>query len=533
MTAFRSLKSLVLSLVCVIFAAASCTKKNKVLEYGLELNDTLRINLKSEPPNIDWNVGSDTTSSLVMYNVMDGLTRFEINDPKMPLQPALAESWKASDGGRTWTFKLRKGVLWTDGVEFTAQHVLDAWELVLTGKSGSEYAYFLFPILNAEKFFKRETEFKNVGASVNGKGELVVKLERPMSYFPMLLSHHAMFPARKDILERFGDRWTEPGNIQTLGAYKLKIWDHDKALVMERYDGYYGEKAKIRYVLGYMINEYATALNLYRSGKLDFQETVPANEIPALKKLPGFHTSPSLTTYYIGFNTKKAPFTDARVRRAFVLAVDRQQITDLLNAGHEPLSGWIPKGVLGHDDGVGLKFDAEAARKILDEAGFKDRSRLGRIVFGFNTNENHQRIAENVQAQLRKNIGVSVELANEEWKVYLNRLKTDPTQIFRIGWQGDYPDPDTFMNLMTSSSEQNYTKWGSAKYDKLSNEGASSMSDETRRKIYREAQRVLLEEEVPVMPVYNQVDHVLLSERVKNFPLNSLSRWEFKGVTFQ
>lgn len=526
---------LVLALSSVALLTAACTKKNSgSLEYGLDVKDTLRINLEQEPPSLDWSKSTDNISSMVENNLMEGLVEYNLSDPELSLIPGLATAWKPSPDAKTWTFTLRKGVKWTDGVEFTGQHMIDGWERILNPLTASEYGYFLFPVKNARAYNSGKLkDFKQVGIHMNAAGELVVELEQPMSYFPLLLTHHATFPIRKDVVEKHGDKWTDPDKIVTLGAYKLKVWEHDKAIVLERNDDYYGEKAKIKNVLGYMINEYSTAMNLSDAGKLDFQPNLPFKELPILRTKPGFRQVSSLSMYYYGLNTRKPPFNNLKVRKAFVHAVDRKQITDLLAAGHAPLTGWVPAGMFGYENDRGLKYDPALASKLLDEAGYKDRSKFPRVTIAFNTNENHQRIAENVQAQLKKNLGVEVQLNNEEWKVYLKRLKSDTPSMYRMGWLADYPDPSTFMDLMTSFSENNHTGWGNKHYDDLVKQGAASLDKDNRRKVYSEAQQLLTEVDVPVLPIYSQVRHVMLSERVENFPVTPLERYIFKGVTFK
>lgn len=525
--------SIFLAILLSSIGLLSCTKKT-TLEYGLKLEETIRINLLSEPPSIDWHKGTDTTSALVTENIMDGLTEYDYSSSELPTHGALATELTPSNKAKTWTITLRKGVKWSDGVEFTAQHVIDGWERLLNPKTAAEYAYFLYTIKNAKGYSEGKIkDFSQVGVKINDKGQLVVELEQPQSYFPYLLTHHSTFPIRKDIVEKFGDKWTDPANIVTLGAYKVKIWEHDKNLVLERNEDYWGEKAKVKNILAYMINEYSTALNLFDSGKLDFQQSLPSRELAKLRTKPGYRQTPIFSIYYYGFNVRKPPFDNVKVRKAFAQAIDRKQITELINGGQVPLSSWIPVGMFGYEAERGLKFDPEAAAKLLDEAGYKDRSKLPSIKLGFNSNEDHQRIAENVQAQLKKNLGVSVELRNEEWKVYLNSLKTDPPNMYRMGWVGDYPDPDNFMNLMTSYSENNKTGWKNAEYDKYIQEGASIVNRDQRKAVYSKAQALMTEQEVPVFPVYSSVTQNMISERVQNFPLNAMNRFPLKGVSLK
>ncbi len=515
----------------LVVVSIGCTKKADKLEYGLELKDTLRINLQVEPPSIDWNKATDTTSADVIFNIMSTLVEYNLADPELHLKPSLAEKWESSDKARKWKFTLRQGVKWTDGVEFEAQHVVDGWERLLAPATASEYAYFFYNVKNAKSYTEgKEKDFSKVGVKATGKYELTVELEKPMAFFPMLLTHHSGLPIRKDLIAKFGDRWTDPANLQTLGPFKLKVWDHDKAMVWERNENYWGEKPKIKNVLAYMINDSSTAISLFDAKKIDFLPELPSTELESLRKRKEYREESILTTYYYGFNTKKAPFNNVKVRAAFAMAVDKSQIVKMLNGGQIPLNGWVPKGMMGYVDDLGLKFDPAKAKELLKEAGFADPKKLPKVSIGFNTNENHKRIAENVQAQLKTNLGVDVELKNEEWKVYLKSLQSDTPQIYRMGWQSDYPDPDNFINLMTSYSENNHTGWKNPKFDKLVEDGAAELNEAKRKTMYTEAQKILTETDAPVLPVYTGVTHMLISERVRNFPVNPLSRRIYDGV---
>src|SRR6185437_15654938 len=134
-------------------------------------------------------------------------------------------------------------------------------------------------IKGAQDFNQGKKPWEQVGVTAKGALELDVELNKPMSYFPYLLTHHSTFPIRTDVIAKYGDLWTAPENIQTLGPFKLRVWQHDKMIVMERNDGYYGEKPKLKYVVGYMIQEQATAINLFDSGRLDSVHSLPSVEL--------------------------------------------------------------------------------------------------------------------------------------------------------------------------------------------------------------------------------------------------------------
>lgn len=514
----------ILALVVVTSFSISCTKKESGKEeYGLEVKETLRVNITSEPPSLDWHKATDTTSSDIINNMMAGLTNYDFSKPEIGIVPALALEWTPNKTATVFTFKLRPGVKWTNGVEFTGQQVLDGWERLLNPATASEYSYFLFSIKNAQEYNQGKIkDFSQVGAKLLDPMTLEVTLSKPKSYFPMLMTHQSTYPILKEVVAKHGDRWTAPENIATLGMYKLKVWEHDKAIVLEKNPQFFGEPAKIPYVLCRMIADQSTAINLFDAGKLDVLKTLPSIEIKKLRERPEYRKVDMLYTYFYGFNVRKPPFNNVKVRKAFAYAVDHNEIVTLIGGGRFPMSSWVPKGMFAHDADIGLKFDPEKAKAMLKEAGFEDLKKFPKTAIGFNTNEDHKRIAENVQAQIKRNLGIEVELKNEEWKVYLSSLRVDPPNMYRMGWVADYPDPDNYMALMTSYSENNRTGWKNKEYDTLVETAAAELDPVKRKEIYTRAHKILMEDEVPAMPFYSAIANYLISSRVKNFPLNAM-----------
>ena len=520
--------------IACIVALASCTKKNQENSSRYPKEETLHINISSEPPTLDWHKSTDTTSASIQDNIMEGLVEYDYDKQALPLKPALAKSWRSYNGAKKWILALQEGVKWSDGLPLTAQHVIDGWERLLNPKTASEYAYFLYGIENARAYNTGKLkDFSKVGVSINTKGEIVVQLNGPKSYFPYLLTHHSTYPIRKDIVQKYGDAWTNPGNIVTLGPYSLKRWVHDKEIVLEKSPSYYGKPAHIPYIFAHIISEMSTAINLFETGRLDVQRGVIATEIKRLRKNPEYHESKILSIYYYGFNVKKPPLDNVKVRQALSLALNQKEITDFLDGGQVPLYSWIPSSMFGHAKNVGLLFDIKKANKLLDQAGYKDRKKFPKISIAFNTNENHQRIAENVQAQWKKHLGISVELKNEEWKVYLSTLKSDTPHIFRLGWLSDYPDPDDYMSLMLSYSDNNHTHWKNPQYDTLVQKGSQIVDKKKRMVFYTKAQRILIERDTPVIPIYSGVAQSLISHRIAYFPFNVMGRLPLKKVKFK
>ncbi len=525
----------IISLVVVsLLVAVSCTRKASKIDYGLELNDTLRVHIASEPPTLDWNKSTDTTSSRIVDNLMEGLTEYNFEDPELSLQPGLAEKWTSSKDAKTWTFTLRKNVTWSDGVPLTTKHVVDGWVRLLSPSTASEYAYFLYNIKNGEKFSKGEVkDAAELGIKVIDDQTIEVQLENTMSFFPYLLTHTSTFPVRQDLIEKFGDKWTDADNFVGLGPYTLKVWDHDKALVMERNDKYHGQPAVLKNVIYYMISELSTAINLFDAGKLDALDELPKSEMASLTKRPEHRKHSFLVLQYYGFNIEKPPFNNVNLRKAIAHAIDKKEIVEVMGSQDIPLKSWVPSGMFGYEPDIGLDFDIEKAKEFLKKAGYSDSAKVPRLTLAFNTNENHQKVAENVQAQLKRNLGINLELKNEEWKVYLSNLKADAHSMFRMGWVADYPDPDNFLNLMISSSQNNRSRWKNKDYDKLITQAASELDKEKRRGIYQKAQKILVEDDVPAIPLFTSVHHYLVSDRVENYPANVLNNLPYHKVRFK
>ena len=516
--------------VISLFLSACWTKKHSVYTNH-NLKETFRYPISAEPPTLDWNKSTDTTSSLVIQNIMEGLTEYDFSKEFVQLKPALAKSWTSSKDKKIWTFFLRENVLWTDGKKLKPQDFISAWKRFLNPKTGSEYAYFLFSIKNAQEYNQGLIkDFKKVGVKIGPQGELIVELKKGLFYFPYLLTHPSTFPIREDLIQKKQSLWTEPQNIITLGPYKLSRWDHDKALILTRNEKYYGEKPFIKKVILYIIPDETTIMNLYEGGLLDIAIPLLSRDLPFLTKRKDHYKNSSLTLYYYGFNVLAEPLKNPKMRQAIAHSINQEEIVKLLNRGDKTLKSWIPEGLFAHNPNVGLDFNPQKAKELIKQMGYTDPPKLPKIQVFYNSTTDHKMIAENIQSQLKKNIGLNVELNNQEWKTYLHRLKTKEVELFRLGWLADYPDPDNFMNLMTSFSENNHTNWKNKKFDDLVGQAMTTENGTQRKKLYDQAQKILLEKETAVLPLFTQVSHLLISPRIKNYPLNVMSYILFKNI---
>lgn len=528
----KRLKNL-LSLLCVLLFL-SCGSANKAPDVeDISRKDTLNINIGTEPPTLDWSLATDVTSFTIIENIMDGLAAF---DEKYEPVPALARSWRVSEDGRTYTFKIRGKVLWTDGVPLRAVDFLYSWKRILKPETAGSYAYFLFDIKNARKFNSGEIkDFGKVGVKAPDDHTLVVTLEKPRAYFLSLVTFMSTFPMRKDIVEKYGTRWTEAANMVTLGPYRLKEWKHHKEVLIEEYESYWGEKPKSAKKVKMIMNENpVSTLALYESGELDFLDSkgIPLLEVPRVIKLPDFKQSVVFRNNYIGFNTKKVPFDNPLVRKAFASSIDRESLAGLLQGAGVPVTSWIPIDMLAHNPRIGISFDAQKARKFLEMAGYPGGENFPKTAFLYPDTGNNRIVAEAFQGMWKEHLGIEVKLVNQEWTVYLSTLRTDPPPVFRAGWQADFPDPHNFMNLFECGSGNNRTGWCNSEYDRLVERAAGILDRGQRTDLYSSAQRILTETDVPIVPYLNSVQQNMIKPYVRGLEPDRLNFLYFSRVEF-
>ncbi|HEY7164079.1 MAG TPA: peptide ABC transporter substrate-binding protein [Candidatus Binatia bacterium] len=497
---------------------------------GATNDNEFRVNLGTEPPSLDWSLATDHVSFNVIANLMVGLTEFDKN---LQPTPMIAKSWEILDGGKRIVFHLRDDVQWSDGKRVRAQDFEYSWKRLLNPKTASEYAYTLFDIVNAQEFNEGKIkEAGAVGVRAMDDSTLVVQLRAPASYFLAITTFEVTFPQRQDVVEKFQTRWTDPENIVNNGPFLLSAWKHENEIELKANPKFFLGKPAMDRVTMFMVNEKTTAFAMYEQGQLDFMDnhSIPALEKPRLAERPGYKPVPQLRGDYYGFAVDRKPFDNVKLRRAFAQAIDRSVFPKILQGGEQPATSWIPPGMLAHNPKIGLSYNPDAARRLLAEAGFPGGKGLPPITLGYNTEEDHKLVAEAVQSMWQKNLGIIVNLENQEWKVYLKKLQNDPFQVYRSGWGADYPDPDNFMKLFTSTSGNNQTRWKNPAYDKLLDDAAREQDNAKRTQLYDQAQTILTETDAPIVPLFWRAESTVLSPRFTGLEFNSMARLNLRNV---
>ncbi len=517
------LSAITLALAALLSACKSTTKSGGGIQF--------RVNLGTEPPSLDWSLATDHVSFNVIANLMVGLTEF---DKDLKPAPVIAKNWDFLDKGTKIVFHLRDDVQWSDGKKVRAQDFEYSWKRLLNPKTASQYAYILFDIANAQEYAEGKIKDASaVGVQAPDDQTLVVTLRHPAAYFLAITTFEVTYPQRQDVIEKFDNRWTEPGNLLTNGPYRLTSWKHENEIELSANPSYFRGKPAIDKVTMVMINEKTTAVAMYEQGNLDFideSHSIPTLDKPRLAKMPGYKVVPQLRGEYYGFAVDRKPFDNPKLRKAFAMAIDRNVFPKILQGGQTPATSWIPPGMLAHNPEIGLAFNPNEAKRLLTEAGYPDGKGLPPIVFGYNTQDDHKLVAEAVQGMWQKYLNVIVRIENQEWKVYLKKLQNDPFVVHRAGWGADYPDPDNFMKLFTSNSGNNHGRWKNPRYDQLLEQAAREQDNTKRSRLYDEAQTILTETGAAIAPLFWKSEATLLSPKFTGLEYNSMARMDLRNV---
>lgn len=506
------------SILAITLLFAACTGKKDV-------SDRIRMRLPTEPPSLDWNLATDNVSKEVIFNIQSGLLT---HDDQTNILPDMASKYEVSADGKTYTFQIRPDAKWSDGVSLSSQHFVDSWERVLNPKTASEYAYFLFDLAGAEDYQSGKiTDFSKVGVQAPNPQTLIVTLKGPATYWAHIPTFWITFPIRKDLIEKHGEKWTEAQNMVSTGPYILKEWERDSRILLTVNPHHSKSESKIISEVEFrIVKDDSVAISLFETGDLDIVRNLPPTQLRHLAKMPEFKANDYLRLTYFGFNTKDPSVSRPEVRRALAMSIDKTEIEKLLFPLAKANQSWIPTSLGGSDPNVGIKFDPEAAKKLWSE--IKDPPKT--IELWFDQNETYKLVSENLQNQWKRVLNIDVKLSSQEWKVYLKQLSNQPPAIWRLGWGADYPDPETFMGLFKCASGNNHTGFCNSTYDSNVVKASQIFDNSERAKLYTEAQKIFLEQEVGIIPLFQEQSLFMVSQRVTGFKVNLIGDFYFRKL---
>jgi oligopeptide transport system substrate-binding protein len=465
---------------------------------------------EGEPTDFDPGVTSGGKGLEMIQNLFEGLVFIDQRDGS--LQMGVAEAMDVNEEQTEFTFTVRDGVTWSDGTPLTANDFEWSWKRVLVPETKSEYTTALYPLKNAAQIDAGELPVDDLGVTATDEKTIVVTLEGPTPYFPLLAATWTYYPVPQHTIEEHGEAWVEAGNMVSNGPYVLSGWEHDQSMTLQRNEAYYGEKPTItEAVFTLFADPVAQALVAFEADELDQAQVAGADldrvtNDPVLGPL--MQVFPRSGTQFIVCDTTNAPTDDVRIRQALALAIQHDALANgVLKGEFSPALTILPPDIPGHNPDAALGEDLEQAKQLLADAGFPNGEGFPELLLTYtSTSTQEKKSAEYLQGIWKQSLGINVTLDPLEDKAFddwFNSRTDQPFNLMLNFWGSDWGDPANWHNqLFDSRADFYHSHWQNDDFDTLVRDAAVMGDAEARIAKYQEAE-TLLNQEASLIPLFN------------------------------
>lgn len=464
---------------------------------------------------LDPQIATSTAAGRLFSALFAGLTRL---DPQtLEVVPDLASSWTREDtAGTVWTFQLRPDLHWSDGSPLTVDDVVASWKRLALPATGATYGGWL---ADAE-----------ILPSADGQA-VRIHFQSPQPLFDRMCAYHALAPIPKALRE--ASVGSTPSPLPCSGPYRLiERRIRDRVRVAANPHHWRGRAPGFATIDFLTLDSQFTALNLFLAGDVQYAPNVPDLAVPALLREHAdiFAPAPQFATYFLRFQLRDSPFRDRDLRLALIHAIDRDALSRNLGGSRPPAQGLVPPLVDDYPTVQGPTFDLEAARAALARYRTRHPGPLPHLEYLYPSSDLNRALAEVLQQQWSKHLGVEVALANQESKTFFPRQRGLEYQVSHSSWVGDYLDPQTFLENFVASSGNNRTGFDDPGYADLLRWAAQCGDPVLRLELLAEAEQVLLDEGV-VLPLLLDVGQELVSPDLRGFHRNAAGIIDWAALT--
>jgi oligopeptide transport system substrate-binding protein len=518
---------------------SGCARRETPAEAGRQ-NGTLLLGNGAEPEDLDPAICTALSDYNVLIALFEGLTC--IDEATSAAVPGAASSWDVSPDGLRYTFHLRPGLVWSNGEALTADDFVFSFQRSLSPKLGSDNSYLFYPVLNAEAFNAGKiTDFSQVGIKARDPLTLEITLKAPCPYLPSLAAHQVWFPVPRSVVLKYGAMdqrgtgWTKPGHLIGNGPYTLRQWSPNDRIVVEQNPRYWDAgRNTLSQVVFFPNEDIAVDENNFRAGQLHLTWDLLPDRIAHYRQTAPevLRVDPLSESFFLRFNVNKPPLNDPRVRQALARAIDREAIArDILQGSQRPAYALTPPDTAGYTPSARIPTDYAAARQLLAAAGYPGGKGFPHLEVQLNSDAINAKILEAVQQMWHRELGVDVTLANEDFRVWLDNLRTGSYQISRSRWIADYNDPSTYLDIFKSNSGSNWTGWSNREYDRLNDEATRTLDLPRRYDLLRQAEAILLADG-PIAPIFFGSRTYLIQPYVTGWvpSLLGIHRYQYVGL---
>ncbi len=487
----------------------------------------------ADPPCLDPQLSTDTTSSTIMNDTLEGIIRMD-HDGTAKEGSGMATSWDVSDDALTYTFHLRDAN-WTDGVPVTAYDFEYSWIRALDPATASQYAFLVYPIVNAQEFNSGEiTDPSEVGIKALDEKTIQVTLKQQDPVFVSKLQHSTFFPSRKDLVEKYGDSYGQDfDKTEYCGPFKVVEWVHEQNLRLVKNEGYWDKDVvKIEEINIVINSDTNTRINLYETGEIDSVSIAPQfidtyrDQLKILIKAG---------TRFFSYNTKNEFLASEKIRNAIARGWDRELYNETRYKGTRPSAyAFVPPGMPGAPiatyfrdaNGMELFTDMHHGAAVKDEVlklleeGLAEVGKTkadidGALAYSCTDSDAALQDAQIYQQMWKENLGFEIGIEQATWRVHLDKMHTGEFTMGYMGWVGDYNDPMTFMDLYITESSFNDPGWSNAEFDALIEKANTTVDAKERMQAMLDAEKILMKE-LPISPYSYIADPYVQRDYVQN-----------------
>lgn len=501
----------------------------------------LKMTLLAEPQALDTSKANAAVSFDILNSVEEGLYRLDKDGKPIP---ALAAGMPViSNGGLTYTIKLRDNLKWSDDSPITAKDFEYAWKRTLDPNTKADYAFMVAWIKGGDAYMNGKGSADQVEVKAVDDKTLTFTLQNPVPFMTAQLSFPVFFPENKAFVEKYGDKYAaDADKLLSDGPFKLSKWDHEQSLTLVKNDKYWDkDNVKLNEVDVQIASDNNTLANLYQSNSIDVAR-ITRDQVDQWKGKPDYQVVPQLYITYVEMNEAVPALKNDKIRQALALSIDRSNLVDIVfHDGSQAPTGFVPNGTMVNNKDfrkeagdVLPKYDPAKAKTLLAE-GLKEAglSSFPNLKFTGDDTEDGKKALEFIQGQWKQNLGIDVTVEPIPHKLRIDRGQKHQFDLLLFNWGADYNDPMTFLDCHESTSAFDESQFNDPAYDQLI-EKAKAESDGAKRAEYLVQAEKLLVEKMPVAPVNFRAYSYLVKPNVKNiffFPYGS--EWDLKNATVE
>jgi oligopeptide transport system substrate-binding protein len=473
----------------------------------------------SDVATLDPAQGPDANSAVAVAMIYSGLVRTDKNLNILPDQA----TWQIGPDGKTYTFKIKPGITFSDGTPITAQTYVYTWTRALLPEVNSPIAsLFEAPIVGSDDVLSGKSKTLT-GVKAIDSQTLQVTLKQPTPYFLSALTTSFFYPLDQKLIQQYGQKnWTQHAAGEGIGSgpFMVKEWQPNVRMVFVPNPHYYGSKTKLTEVDMYFVNDPSTAFKAFRAGQYDFVWNIASADQPMAKGQPGFLNVPLLQSDLLFFDNTKPPFNNVAVRQAFAYATDRSTLVHaIFKDTVTPAPTIIPPGMPGYQpDYPGLSYDTTKAKSLIQSA-YPDVTKVPTITFSYPSSQVSSAEASALQDMWQTTLGVQVKLRSVELNAYNDETSKHQVQFGFTQWSADFPDPYDWLALnLLSTASNNSGQWHNAQFDQTIQQAEMTTGD-ARIKLYNQAEQIAISD-VGWLPIDHESMAAIIPSKVHGVTLN-------------